>query len=255
MPATEVPLTVTYIRASTVLIRWAGRSILTDAWFGDRMRFLPALRRPGVPLSAIPCPDLSCCSHLHADHFEPNAIRRLAGPQTVIVGPVGMRSRLKRCPGIVHEMSSDETLETAGLMLTAWPVPHTFPPPDELCFLLEDANRTVFFAGDAGYGPIFRKIGTLKNIELALLPVGGSLIMGRQTVMGPLEAYQAALDLQARSVIPIHPGGDWPSLPPLSRHPGQTEDLVRLADDRNAPFSVVALSQGETTSINTTTVP
>jgi L-ascorbate metabolism protein UlaG (beta-lactamase superfamily) len=239
-------LEVTYIRTSTVLLRSADRVILTDPWFAMRMRFLPALRRPGVALSAIPRPDLILCSHLHADHFEPAAVAALARPETVLVGPRGTAARRPRdFAGSVVEMVPGQRGSVRGVPVDAFAMRHTFPPPAELGYRVELGGFVLFFGGDAAYGPGFAEAGRLGPVDVAILPVGGSRIWGRRTVMDAADAWQAACDLGARHVVPVHPGGDWLSLPPLSRHPGRLEDLLDLGAPANGPVPVV-LQPGRT---------
>ncbi len=240
-------LTVTYVRTCTTIISSGGKRILTDPWFSMHMRFLPALKKPGVPLAAVQRPDLVLCSHLHADHFDRHALKTLAGPGTVIAGPVGTAAAVAPATGgVVEEMEPHHRLEVHGMTITAFPMVHTFPPPDELGFLVESEGCSLFFAGDAAYSPIFAEIGRAADIDLALLPVGGTLIFGRRTVMDPGQALQAALDLKAPVVIPTHPGGDWLPIPPLSLHPGSPEELEELARKQGEPIQVLTLAPGQT---------
>ena len=240
-------VTVTYVRTCTTIISSGGKNILTDPWFSMRMRFLPALKKPGVPLAAVPRPDLVLCSHLHADHFDRPALKTLAGPGTAIAGPMGTAAAVASgTGGVVEEMAPGDRLEAHGMTVTAYPMLHTFPPPDELGFLVETGEYSLFFAGDAAYSPVFAEIGRTTTIDVALLPVGGTLIFGRRTVMDPAQALQAALDLKARVVIPTHPGGDWLPVPPLSLHPGSPEELEELARKQVDPPQVLTLAPGQT---------
>ncbi len=265
MPGCEV----TFIRASTTILRIGGRIVVTDPWFSMRMRLLPALVRPGLPLSRMPVPDVVLCSHLHADHFEPAAIRRMAGPGTVVVGPPGTAAALRGrtrssiplhggtgrnattdAPGIPRvvelEPHGENAAEIAGLSITAYRIPHTFPPPDENGYVLSDGGTTVFFGGDGAYGPVYAEVGRRHAIDLALLPVGGSLILGRRTVMSPDQAVQAALDLGAKALVPLHPGGEWLPLPPLSWHPGRGRHAQAVVRRRGLDLRVHVLPRGET---------
>jgi L-ascorbate metabolism protein UlaG (beta-lactamase superfamily) len=244
-------LLVTHIRTSTLLIRLGERVIVTDPWFSMRMRFLPALVRPGIPLAAIPAPHLLLCSHLHADHFEPAAIRKLAAAHTVIVGPLGTGRRLRSgTAGRVEEMEGGDRLDVHGLTVTAFRVPHTFPPPEEIGYRVAGGELAFFFGGDGAYDETYRRMGAAHKVDVALLPVGGSVILGRRTVMDPEEALTAATEMGASVLIPIHQGGDWPALPPISCHPGRAEDAVRLAKERKLPLTVVAPLPGRSVLIS-----
>lgn len=234
---------ITFIRTSCVLIEWEGTTLLTDPWFSRRMRFLPALTPPGVALSAVPVPDAILCSHLHADHYDRRAIRQLARGTTTLVGPVGLhKHRPRDFRGSLLEMSPGETVSLSGASVAAVRMRHTFPPPEEIGYLITLGEVRIFFAGDAAYSSYFNELGKKGVVDIALLPVGGTRIWGRRTVMNAEEAGAAARDLGARFVIPLHPGGDWPSLPPMSRHPGRLSDVARLV---NPGFEPVVLSPGD----------
>ena len=62
--------------------------------------------------------------------------------------------------------------------------------------------------------------------------------------MNPMDALRAALDLKTKVMIPIHNGGEWMSVPPLSRHPGRARHAAALAELLNAPVKVCAISPG-----------
>lgn len=243
-------LTVTYVRTCTLIIRMAGKTIVTDPWFSMRMRFLPALRRPGVPLSAVPAPDLVLLSHLHADHFDRRALQSLAGPQTLVVGPQTTACHISRTTsGNIEEAASGQTIESHGLCIAAHQVDHTYPGPDELGYAVTGGGFTFFFGGDAAFGPQFERIGQTTPIDVALLPVGGSRIFGKQTVMDPVQAVTAAEQLKAALLIPTHPGGDWLALPPASRHPGRATQARDHAARTGSPVEVVCLNPGQTVVI------
>jgi len=238
---------ITFVRASTTILRLADRVVVTDPWFSMRMRFLPALVPPGIPLRDVPVPDLVLCSHLHADHFEPAAILRMAGPETVVAGPPGTATALTGL-GVtrVVELVPGASREVAGLTLTPYRVPHTFPPPAENAYVVEGDGVALFFGGDGARGPIYAEVGRRHRIDVALLPVGGSLIFGRRTVMNPAQAVQAAQDLGARHLVPIHPGGEWLPLPPMSWHPGRARHAEAEARRNGLNLCVHVLQRGGT---------
>jgi L-ascorbate metabolism protein UlaG (beta-lactamase superfamily) len=235
------------VRTCTIILQHGPRTLVTDPWFSMRMRFLPALRRPGVRLESVPPPDVVLLSHLHADHFEPRAVRSLCSDGTLVVGPVGTASRLlPGTAGRVLELGDGSTGTHAGIDLNAWRLEHTYPPPDELGYRVTMGPFSVFFAGDAAWGPQYAAISASGPVDVALLPVGGSLILGRRTVMSPGQALDAGTALGARFVVPTHPGWDWLPMPPLSFHPGTAAAAERLARRRNLSLEVVRLKPGQT---------
>jgi L-ascorbate metabolism protein UlaG (beta-lactamase superfamily) len=243
-------LHITFIGTSCLLLEFGETRILTDPWFSRRMRFLPALRTPGLSLGALPSPTLILCSHLHADHYDRRAIEGVSSPHTVLVGPVGLAGhRPRRFLGPVAEMAPNTRRMLGNVLLEAVPMRHTFPPPAEVGYRIELGPFSLFFAGDASYSGGFVAARRLGRTDIALLPVGGSLIWGTRTVMDASDAVRAARDLGATFVIPMHPGGEWPALPPMSRHPGRLKDLAQFPE---APFVPVILAPGRQAAFQAT---
>ena len=149
------------------------------------------------------------------DRPDIDALSALADGRTIVVGPCGTAKRLpRRFPGGLLELVPGDETSAFGLELRAYPMQHTFPPPEELGYAVTGDGRAFFFAGDAAYSGVFREAGRRHQFDAAMLPVGGSLIWGRPTVLDPAGAVRAAVDLGAKVMIPTHPGGDWPPCRP-----------------------------------------
>lgn len=241
-------VTVTMIRCSTVLLQCGGFNILTDPWFSMRLWLIPCLRRPGLRVEDLPPVDLVLVSHLHPDHFDWAAIRRMRPPpKHVLLPPGGLKSCGVSCPTL-REVQLWRAEDFEKVLVVAVPGPHTGPGPGEVNYLLDIAGfGRVFFGGDAkvDVGVLSEVARLFAPIRLAMLPVGGTRIFGRKTVMGPRDAEIAALILQAQTIIPIHEGGIWLSLPPFSLHPGRATHLKELFERRGELQRVVVLREGE----------
>jgi L-ascorbate metabolism protein UlaG (beta-lactamase superfamily) len=241
-------LEIQYIRTSTLLIQWDGFTILTDPWFAMHMRGLPVFVKPCIKPSALPPLDLVLASHLHPDHYDPKALSKLSHRCRHIIGPPGVEIGKEKIPHDKMDVLTDgQFIEQPDFSVRAFSVEHS---GYENAYRVERNGASLFFAGDAKYSEVFAKIGERHNSTVALLPVGGTQILGRRIVMNPDDAFAAAKDLRAKVVIPIHMGGQWMSVPPLSRHPGRAQHLVDLAQSQSAPFTVAALKPGERVSID-----
>ena len=238
---------IQYIRTATVLLRWDGFIILTDPWFAMQMRGLPVFVRPCVKPENLPAIDLVLVSHFHPDHFDKKALLRLSHPIGRIVGPAGIE---QKSAGLsfreVVTLADGEKLVQDRVTIHSFCVEHS---GYENAYVLERKGQSIFFAGDASYSPVFSSIGQRHAPLLSLLPVGGTRIFGRRIVMNPADAYRAAIDLNTRIVVPIHLGGEWMSVPPLSLHPGRAKHLAALAASGNAPFEVAVLAPGKRVTI------
>lgn len=244
-------LRVTMLRCSTLLLEMGNVRILTDPWFGMCMRVLPVFRRPGMAARDIGRLDAVLVSHLHPDHYDEDALAALSPrPRRVLLPPGALEALGGQRPASWQELAPGETLDLPadGLTIHAVPGPHTGPPPDEVNFVIDFRGwGRVFFGGDARFdravlGQIAARFGPM---DLALLPVGGTRIFGSRTVMSPGDAWRAAEILGARHVIPIHEGGIWMSVPPLSLHPGRARHLLDLARGAGQSERVIYLGEGE----------
>ncbi|MBM4387833.1 MAG: MBL fold metallo-hydrolase, partial [Deltaproteobacteria bacterium] len=185
-------------------------------------------------------------SHLHFDHFDRDAIKKLWHEDLTVCGPKGIAKRLMGEKKFnVVEMSEWDSLDIGGVKIHAVPAKHTFPPPEEINFVIEHAGSNLFFGGDCKFSYAFQKIRGRFRIDAALVPVSGTLVFGRRVVMSPEDAVKACEILEARVAIPIHPGGVWLSVPPFSMHPGTFEKFREEAVRRNAGFETKILEQGE----------
>ena len=240
-------LDIQYIRTSMLLIRWDSATILTDPWFAMQMRGLPVFVRPCVEPEQLPPLDLVLVSHLHPDHFDLHALLRLSHRVGILAGPPGL---IERSHGVaarrIVTMHGGDTLREGDLKVRAYQVQHS---GYENAYLVRRGGASLLFAGDASYSPVFRAIGQEHAPTVSLLPVGGTRVLGRRIVMDPEDAAQAATDLRTSLVVPIHHGGEWMSVPPLSRHPGRAAHLAELAGEQQAPFSVAPLLPGQTVHV------
>ncbi len=244
-------LSVTMIRCSTLLLSWGGRHWLTDPWFAMHIRGLPCFRRPGMQPESLPLLDAVLVSHLHPDHYDARAMRRLCAAPLRWLFPPGSADALGGLPAGGEELAPWTTTMLDEVKVLSVPGPHTGPKPDEINFLLDLPGwGTVFFGGDAKLDRetlvrIHREHGP---VRLAMLPVGGTRIFGTRTVMCPPEAAEAADILEARYVVPTHEGGLWLSVPPASLHSGRCRHLVEIMEDKGQGDRVIWLREGQRAS-------
>jgi L-ascorbate metabolism protein UlaG (beta-lactamase superfamily) len=244
-------LRVTLIRCSTVLLSWGGWHALTDPWFGRHLRGLPVFRRPGRRPEELPPLAAVLVSHLHPDHWDLPALRRLGRPpQRLLLPPGGIAAAgrgLETLGGAPGELAPWTATDVGPVRVTAVPGPHTGPPPDEVNYVLEFPGwGAVFFGGDAKLArPVLTTVRRRHGpMRLALLPVGGTRILGVRTVMSPDDAAEAADLLGAERVVPLHEGGLWLSVPPLSLHPGRAAALAARFARAGQPERAIVLREG-----------
>jgi L-ascorbate metabolism protein UlaG (beta-lactamase superfamily) len=76
-------------------------------------------------------------------------------------------------------------------------------------FMIESAAKTLYFAGDSGYGPHFKEIAlAFPKIDIAMMGIGAfkpEWFMGSSHT-SPAGAYQAFKDVAAKTLLPMHYG-------------------------------------------------
>ncbi|GAB7025768.1 MBL fold metallo-hydrolase [Geotalea toluenoxydans] len=208
-------LSITFIGHSTVLLQSRGVAIATDpnydAAFGP---FVPRREAPGINIADLPRLAMVLISHDHFDHLSRPTLRALPGGYRLVI-PKGTRHLFQGLnKGAQHELAHGQAYQDWQVKVTALPAVHVSKrlllgrsrPANN--YLIELHGKTIFFAGDTGYGPQFREIGAAWDIDAALLPVGlatPDFLFGK-THLNPEKALRAFMDLRARIMIPIHYG-------------------------------------------------
>lgn len=178
---------VTWLGHSCFLIRLGGRTVITDPYLSTYASPVPRLgpRRyagPGLAADRLPPVDLVLLSHNHYDHMDLPALRVIAQRSTpVLVTGLGVGRYLKGLPfAAVHELDWYQEVEAAGLAVTGLPALHFskrsfFDRNATLWCALRvgDGRRSVHFAGDTAFGPVFEEVGRrYPGPDLALVPIG-----------------------------------------------------------------------------------
>lgn len=234
---------IAWLRTSCLLIRTPEGTAITDPWFGRTMRGLPVFRKPAIPLEKLPKIDVVIGSHLHRDHFDPKAVARFGHPRMLIAGCPGtedfVRQHVQGPYQAVHDVPQWTSRTLGPFTLHATPADHTGPPPPEVNYVIDVCGLRLFFGGDARMSPHYAEAAArFPGIDVALLPIGGTLIFGTRTTLSPADAVEVCSILKPRFAVPIHEGGEWLPVPPASWHPGRTihfEEQLRAAGGPTEP--------------------
>ena len=263
-------LIVTWLGHSTTLLQLGGLNILTDPVWADRaspVRFAGPRRRlpAAIAIDQLPPVDAVVISHNHYDHLDLTAVRQLAGryPDAAWITPAGVGSLVARV-GARHVVErswwEDHTLGTVRFMCV--PAQHSSGRG------VRDRNRSlwcgwtivvsgaversVYFAGDTAYCPVFAEIASrIGPFDVCLLPVGAyePRWYMQYVHMTPEEAVRAFSDLtsgtvESSSFVPIHWGTFRIADDPLDEPPRR---LRAEWSAKNLPAGSLAfLAHGET---------
>jgi L-ascorbate metabolism protein UlaG (beta-lactamase superfamily) len=251
-------LGVTFIGHSSFLIQIAGRKLLIDPVFAERLIALRRLRRPGVRIKDLPAIDMVLLSHAHMDHLNRPSLRRIVAHNLKVYG----RAPIAVVPWGVEDLVNDlgfarvvtlewwQTKSIAGLDVTMTPCKHwgaRFFKDTHRGFggyVIQGGGHTLYHSGDTAYFDGFAKIGKRLKPEVALLPIGAyrpDSYRGVHTC--PEEALQAFLDLGAQRMIPMHYGTFRLSQEPMEE---PVERLLAAAKQAGVADSVCILPEGET---------
>lgn len=153
---------------------------------------------PGAPLA-----DVILVTHDHYDHFSPQDIAAISGPETVVVGPPAVAARYGD-RGVSVQAGSK--VEAAGIPVTAVHAYNVnkFKEPGKVFhdkgqgvgYLFELDGRRIYHAGDTDAIPEMAGI----EVNVALLPVSGIYVMTAG------EAAEACHVIKADVVVPMHWG-------------------------------------------------
>ncbi|WP_297213028.1 MULTISPECIES: MBL fold metallo-hydrolase [Thermodesulfovibrio] len=143
--------------------------------------------------------DIILITHEHYDHFSPEDIKKLIGPETVVVIPEDCSGKIDAKEAVVKP---GDRLTVKGVEIEVVPSYNTnkkFHPKEKgwVGYIFKVGGKRVYIAGDTDYIP---EMKDFKDIDIALLPVSGTYVMDAE------EAVQAALDIKPKIAIPMHYG-------------------------------------------------
>lgn len=217
-----------FVGTATVLIRYAGFTILTDPNFlhaGDHVHLgygLVSRRKtnPAVEIEDLPPLDFVLLSHLHGDHFDRVAERKLNRRTPIVSTRHAARYLWNRGFEKAQSLDTWESLDIvkgdAALRLTAMPGTHApgalakaLPPV--MGSMLEfagpdgEVRLRMYISGDTLVHDRLREIPhRYPEIDLALLHLGGTRVLGILVTMDAEQGVEAMRIIGPRAAIPIH---------------------------------------------------
>ncbi len=219
---------VFFVGTATVVIRYAGFTILTDPNFlhaGDHVHLgygltSKRLTDPAVDLEDLPPLDFVLLSHLHGDHFDRVAERKLNKATPIISTRHATRYLKKVGFTRTRALKTWEPIDIrkggANLRLMAMPGTHGPGPlgavlPPVMGSMLEfgdEEGKTrlrMYISGDTLIHDRLKEIPRrFPDVDLALLHLGGTKVLGIMVTMDAEQGVEAMRIVDPRTAIPIH---------------------------------------------------
>lgn len=252
-----------FIGTATVLLRYAGFTVLTDPNFlhkGEHVHLGYGLRStrktdPALSIEELPPLDLVVLSHMHEDHFDRVVEHKLAKTVPIVTTPQAATALKKKGFRSAYSLKTWQTLiATKGealLRITSMPGKHAPGPlsnllPQVMGSMLEFQTQAgkpglrLYITGDTLLHEQLKEIPQrYPEIDLALIHLGGTRIFGIMLTMDGKQGVEAIKIIAPRTVIPIH-FNDYPVFKsPLT-------DFVRAVNAAGLGNSVKYLNAGET---------
>jgi L-ascorbate metabolism protein UlaG (beta-lactamase superfamily) len=268
LPASQEPTdtatgSVTFIGNATVLIRYAGLTILTDPTFIHKHEQVSIgyglhttrLTDPAMDIRDLPPLDFILLSHFHGDHFDQVAERDLNKSLPIVTTPeavIALHERgFKNASALKTWSTKTIKKGEARVRITSMPGRHGPPVVDSL---LPDVMGSMLEFRSTPDSPPFRLyitgdtlvIDDLKeiprrypDIHLALLHLGGTRVLGVMVTMDAQQGVEVMQLVKPRMSIPSHYDDYDVFTSPLS-------DFQRAVKEERLEDRVHYLNHGET---------
>ena len=144
--------------------------------------------------------DLILITHSHPDHFQKKTVELLKGDGTIVIAPSKVAQKRAPSKTTIAELGKEEDLGWAKVKpVYAYNLGlkgHIFHKKGACVgYLLTVGGKTIYHAGDTEFIPEMRELG---HVDLALLPIGGTVTMDADA------AAEAARAIGAKHVVPMH---------------------------------------------------
>jgi L-ascorbate metabolism protein UlaG (beta-lactamase superfamily) len=169
-------------------------------------------------------------SHSHYDHYSPEDVAKVSGVDTKLVGSADVIAKEKTGQEITPGKTIEKGIVRVSAVAAYNPKKQFHPKSNNwVGFVIELGSKRIYYAGDTD---LTDEMKSLKDIDVALLPVGGTY------TMNPTEAAKATEHIKPKLAIPYH----WGDIV------GGRADAEAFAG--GADCEVQILSPGETVSLD-----
>ena len=178
-----MPVEIKWISHASFRIAGAGSVIYIDPW-----------KLTNQPHDA----DVVIVSHGHSDHFSPQDVEKVSNPETTVLAPADTVAKFRNAGTITPGQTitvGDVTVEAVA----AYNVDKKFHPKNNnwIGAIITLDDKRIYYAGDTD---LIDEMSGLDNIDVALLPVGGTYTMNSS------EAARACERIGCKTAVGYHWG-------------------------------------------------
>jgi L-ascorbate metabolism protein UlaG (beta-lactamase superfamily) len=206
---------------SSYLLQIEGKRILVDPVLSGRaspVSFTTKAFEGTDPYTVADLPDIDYLfiTHDHWDHLDYETVIKLRPQVKKVICGLGVGAHFERwgyAPGAISEGDWGDRIELGeGFAAHVLPARHFSGRALQrnrtlwAAFAVETTSgKKIFLGGDGGYGPHFKEIGAqFGGFDLAVLENGQYDTGWKYVHMMPEETLQAARDIQAKLIVPVH---------------------------------------------------
>ncbi len=247
---------------SGAILELDGKRVVFDPVLGNAAPIpfaVPRYNPASIDYNEFPMVDYVIITHNHYDHLERKSIQALKGAHFIV--PLGVGAALRGW-GIKEEQITQlgwgETFRDEYLSVTAETAMH-YSGRAKLAsnetlwnsYIIKGHNKNIYWGGDSGYGPHFKKIGEKYGpFDFVALEIDAWNPGWPNIHLFPEEVIKAAKDLTARQILPLHWG-----VFDLALHPWHESIDMLLEQANDTAFEILLPTIGQKIIPNVTKTP
>lgn len=205
---------------NSFFLQLSGKRILFDPVFGN----IPFVKRksnlPVLTADVFKHIDYLLISHDHYDHMDKKSIIQVCknNPNITLFCGLGVGKLIKKWVGNIkiieagwYQQICDDKLKITFLPCQHWGKRWASDGGKRLwgAYMVQSEDLALYYSGDTGYSSHFKEVGKLfKKVDYALVGIGAykPRWFMQPNHISPYEALDAANDMNAGVVIPMHYG-------------------------------------------------
>ncbi|MBV6646499.1 MAG: MBL fold metallo-hydrolase [Cyclobacteriaceae bacterium] len=214
---------ITWFGHSAILLEIEGYKLLLDPMLGPASSPVPFMTKrfpyeEPIRLDDINDIDAVIISHDHYDHLDYHTITTIHEKVGHFYTALAVGEHLRRW-GVPDEKITEldwwESSSLGSLKFTAAPARHFSGrglsdrnKTQWASWIIKGAHHNIYFSGDSGYADHFKEIGQkFGPFDFAMVECGQYNERWAAIHMMPEQSVQAAIDVTAKRMMPIHWGG------------------------------------------------